>query len=322
MLDTLGMRRSLSDSFWPVGVIGGKLVCVPLRGGKEHPDAAKRPVTTSLNFRMPIGRGGLHKSGPLEEVYIRAKMALRQKKIMNEVRIVEGEDSDDLQDEYDTLSAKLDKVTIKLFHAACEAGKVERALDLCSRLHVEKSFEIVLQVADRFNFGQLITQVELVRDQVFPPDEELDQEQELEPEHEEYDDAEVIGEEHGNSYHDHDDQSRASFAAEVTPTKKRSSREAGRTGIDAAPLFAQKRARPRAGSATGQEFEEPMSPAARANDNPFASMGANGSSTKKRSPSGLLLSPGVLTPTKPVLSRNSTFGVESRRKTKNQMQLL
>jgi chromosome transmission fidelity protein 4 len=54
MLDTVGLRKSLEDSFWPVTVQDGKFVCVPLRGGNEHPDAARRPVTTALNLRMPF----------------------------------------------------------------------------------------------------------------------------------------------------------------------------------------------------------------------------------------------------------------------------
>jgi hypothetical protein len=54
MLDTVGLRKSLEDSFWPVTVQDGKFVCVPLRGGNEHPDAARRPVTAALNLRMPF----------------------------------------------------------------------------------------------------------------------------------------------------------------------------------------------------------------------------------------------------------------------------
>ena len=57
MLDTVGHKKSTHDTYWPVEVHGGKLVCVLLRGGKEHPDAARRPVTTTLSLRMPLAAG-------------------------------------------------------------------------------------------------------------------------------------------------------------------------------------------------------------------------------------------------------------------------
>ena len=59
MLDTVGLRKSSDDSHWPITVHDGKLVCVPLRGGTKHPDASRRPVTTTLGFRMPLARGVL-----------------------------------------------------------------------------------------------------------------------------------------------------------------------------------------------------------------------------------------------------------------------
>lgn len=57
VLDTVGLRKSLEDSFWPVTVQDGKFICVPLKGGNEHPDAARRPVTTALSMRMPFAYG-------------------------------------------------------------------------------------------------------------------------------------------------------------------------------------------------------------------------------------------------------------------------
>lgn len=54
MLDTIGLRKDITDSFWPVEVHGGSLVCVHLRGGREYPDASRRPVTTTLKLRVPL----------------------------------------------------------------------------------------------------------------------------------------------------------------------------------------------------------------------------------------------------------------------------
>lgn len=58
VLDTVGLRKSKDDSHWPIAVVNGKLVSIPLKGGKKYPDASRRPVSTTLGFRMPISRSG------------------------------------------------------------------------------------------------------------------------------------------------------------------------------------------------------------------------------------------------------------------------
>ena len=60
MLDTMIHKKSVDDTFWPISAFDGKLVCVPLKGGTKFPDASRRPVTTTLSFRMPLA-GGMSK---------------------------------------------------------------------------------------------------------------------------------------------------------------------------------------------------------------------------------------------------------------------
>lgn len=57
MLDTVGLKKSSDDTFWPISIFDGKMVCVPLKGGTKYPDATRRPVTTTLGFRMPLAGG-------------------------------------------------------------------------------------------------------------------------------------------------------------------------------------------------------------------------------------------------------------------------
>lgn len=42
-----------------------------------------------------------------------------------------------------------DKVTLKLFAATVDEGKLETALDLVDRLHLEKSYDLAIRLADR-----------------------------------------------------------------------------------------------------------------------------------------------------------------------------
>ena len=53
-----------------------------------------------------------------------------------------------------------------MFAAVVEAGKLERALDLVERLHLEKSFEIAMTIAD--NHRKLVDLIEDVKDRRFP----------------------------------------------------------------------------------------------------------------------------------------------------------
>lgn len=56
VLDTLGLKKSPEDEFWPVAIQEGKFICVPLKGVK-HPDPVRRPLTTSFVLRIPLARG-------------------------------------------------------------------------------------------------------------------------------------------------------------------------------------------------------------------------------------------------------------------------
>ncbi|KAL3912567.1 MAG: hypothetical protein SGARI_001088 [Bacillariaceae sp.] len=59
VLDTIGLRKSKDDSHWPISLFNGKMVCIPLKGGKKYPDASRRPVTSAITLRMPLSRSGL-----------------------------------------------------------------------------------------------------------------------------------------------------------------------------------------------------------------------------------------------------------------------
>jgi len=62
LLDTIGLRKSTEDSYWPVTVYDGKLVCIPLKGGVQYPDAGRRPITATIGMKMPFARSTLAKT--------------------------------------------------------------------------------------------------------------------------------------------------------------------------------------------------------------------------------------------------------------------
>jgi Minichromosome loss protein, Mcl1, middle region len=62
ILDTMGLRKSMDDQFWPITVFDGKMVCVPLKGGNLYPDAARKPVTSTLGLRLPLAASNIGKT--------------------------------------------------------------------------------------------------------------------------------------------------------------------------------------------------------------------------------------------------------------------
>lgn len=151
VLDTIGLRKSTDDNYWPITLHNGTMVCIPLKGGMTYPDASRRPVTSTLGLRMPFARSILSKNSVLEELSVRSNIALAQKKFVNEIELSYDAkcDGNELEKEYNKLSKQVDKVTIKLFAAMVDSGKIDNAFELVGRLHSEKSFEIAMRYADR-----------------------------------------------------------------------------------------------------------------------------------------------------------------------------
>jgi hypothetical protein len=65
-----------------------------------------------------------------------------------------------------------DKVVLKLFATTVEAGKLERALDLVERLHLEKSFDLAMVLAD--NHRRLVDLIEDAKERKFGGDDDDD----------------------------------------------------------------------------------------------------------------------------------------------------
>jgi hypothetical protein len=54
-------------------------------------------------------------------------------------------------------------VTLRLFHESLQANLYERALDVVSRLHLEKSFDIALTISEQFRSRALLDRIELIK---------------------------------------------------------------------------------------------------------------------------------------------------------------
>lgn len=175
ILDTATLKKSASDTFWPVSVQDGKLVCVPLKG-VEHPDVIRRPLTTSLSAKMPIARGGGGKNVVMDEVSLRSNLVLKNKKFVDDYLMANGafapEEIVEVEQEYGAMCAQVDKVTLKLFFTFAQEGKVEKAFDLAHRLNLEQSFQIAVTASERCNQRKLADRISDLMESRFHDEEE------------------------------------------------------------------------------------------------------------------------------------------------------
>jgi len=292
MLDTLGLKKSSADTFWPISVQDAKLICVPLRGDMQHPDPMRRPVTAALPLRMPLARGGGGTNFSLEEVSVRANIALEQKKYQDEYTIAtEGNQyADNLELEYKGLCARVDKVTLKLYFSLAKSGKLERALDVTNRLRLEKSFDIAIKAADQLNHRTLSDRVhELQEDKFCSLHEEV-----------EYSDDEE------NRFQQSEDETSYADTHRVSPDVHSSRNKRKVNELNSQTRYVE----PRALEVEKDHFEEPK----RKRHNPFAK-------TRKESPAKRSV-PQSPVKKAPGLSRMSTFSAQSRLKSKVAKEIL
>jgi len=152
LLDTVPLKKARNDVFWPVSCIGGKFVCVPLRGGNEHPEVLRRPITTVLSYRMPIARAGaMAKNAVQEEMYLRTKLALKQKNFM--IDFAPEDLVSTLESKYSIATLQLDKITAALFKDCLDKQRVHLGLDVCKRFLNESYLDLVLKMVDTCNWS-------------------------------------------------------------------------------------------------------------------------------------------------------------------------
>jgi len=286
ILDTVGLRKSREDSFWPVTIQNGKLVCVPLKG-VDFPNPARRPLTTSLALRMPLARTGTGKSFGLEEVSARANLALDHKNFLNDFNVNSGSaDADAVDTKFNEICAQVDKLNLQLFIQMAQASKLEAALDLVNRFHLEKSFELAMNAADKLNYRKLSDRIYDMMGQKYSSnqdDEDLD-------DHTADGDSYYDGDSYGGSV--------ATFSDNYVE-KRNVSPETATIGKQTA----------------ARQNEVTDKPKSRKRINPFAT-------NTKISPGKKLQTLNSPVPKKPALSRMSTFSAESRRRMKASKEIL
>ena len=268
-------------------------------------------------------------SSNLEELTLRSVMALDQQKARDDRLVALGEaDAEDAEEDYDASAQVVDKVTLKLFTEVAKAGKVERALDVARRLHLERSLDLAVRMADRVGQQRLADRIEDVRAGRFPAPAEDDEE----------DDGGSFGGDYGDAA---DDEERITSRAQLMErNNSRVSPEGGRLSTptkDRGQSDNESAGEEYAGHHDTEEESPPPAASARpakkrglAHDDSSAPLVTAGKKKRRANPFAkrTLMSPAKnlarppKSPARVSLSRQSTFSAKSRQKMRKGKQIV
>ncbi|KAL7409536.1 WD40-repeat-containing domain protein, partial [Mrakia frigida] len=159
---TLARREGKDESYWAVGVQGGKFMAVILKGTEKNP-YFPRPLISDLDINMPL-LNMANSAGQLEESFMRQNieaLALRDSQASSSSSTSSlYEDSDDLY----RLELSMDKHLLQLIQTACKADKLARALDAARMLNSVKSIESAVQIAGFYHLPGLKEKITALRE--------------------------------------------------------------------------------------------------------------------------------------------------------------
>jgi len=94
-----------------------------------------------------------------------------------------GGDFKEIEAAYAAMSAKADKLTLKLYFQFLKSSKLERAFDAIKRLHLEASYDIAVKAADSMGLRKLSDRIITFKELRFPlqdePFDDMDHEERI-----------------------------------------------------------------------------------------------------------------------------------------------
>lgn len=176
LLETSRLQRNKMDSYWPVGVFNGSLMCSLLKGGEEHPSTNPKPLVSSLPLKLPLVVSNNDQAlQKLEETRLLAKAFLHQKLHQQEILAGEGLEEPRLEAELLRDQASYDAHLVKMIQQAGANENGERMLEVAEMLTLSKSLALAIRVADHYSLPQVAARISELMAARFPPAYEEDE---------------------------------------------------------------------------------------------------------------------------------------------------
>lgn len=150
-----------ADTFWVVSVANESVFGIPCHGIEKHPTAVPRPALVTRPLEFPA----LEKSISSRRTLSARRTWVSRSRELQVSIATHGPTHDSVSEAREELQEAeilLDKALLKLFEEACRSDCAMRALDIASRLQLDKSSEIAFRVADHYKLTNLTQRLEMV----------------------------------------------------------------------------------------------------------------------------------------------------------------
>lgn len=151
-----------TDLLWTVGVLDDEfLLCVPCKSGETYPSVTSRPLTITLQLRIPLLTRTDHQVSDLEESHLRKRIfmdehsLIQTSRMSGEFRSAKGSAKE---------QAELDTILIKLIQIACSQDQTFRVIDIAGLLRLPKSFDIAVKVAAHHRLSNLAERLQQLKE--------------------------------------------------------------------------------------------------------------------------------------------------------------
>ncbi|KAI3639444.1 hypothetical protein MIR68_002459 [Amoeboaphelidium protococcarum] len=140
LLDTSIYSKDKTDFYWPIAFDDKCLSVIICKAGDKYPRFPK-PIVSELDLKLPLMA---QDSSQFEQNYL-----------LNSVVLDESPDSDN-----HLLVADMDKNLLQMLQVAAKAKKVNRCVDLCKLLSLDKSLEIAYKLCQKLKLDNVCQKVE------------------------------------------------------------------------------------------------------------------------------------------------------------------
>ncbi|GAN07973.1 chromosome segregation protein [Mucor ambiguus] len=150
-----------TETYWPVGVLRDRLMCVVLRGANTYPFFPRPPVK-DISLQLPL----LEQStevGQLEESVLRIQACNAHEKDEAEATNTE----EDYADTFTEADSDMDVALLKLINIACKTEKVSKALDMTYILHSPESIDKAIKIAIHYRYTSLAEKMTSIKQAKF-----------------------------------------------------------------------------------------------------------------------------------------------------------
>lgn len=146
-------RASDAERHWIVGLSRNEVYAVVCKAPETYPQVSPRPVLSALPLCVPVLPS---ETAASEASVLRAELFLAEARRAFNAPAGWSADAAAAEGE---LGTELNRELVKLFHAACKAERVERAMELAHRMTLESGLAGALKIANALRMGALADRV-------------------------------------------------------------------------------------------------------------------------------------------------------------------